>query len=299
MLKKVFLILLFLLIAIISMFFIWRFINRSLNKNPNETFLLPDVGLTTVEITSLSAEKTEMTAKMLIKNQMPFSFTADSLKYSVFINDTEIMKSNYKESFTLKNKDSSSISLPIIIFNQQLKSVIKTNERKNIDSVEYRLELSFYTNIIFRKKFDVKIKKLLPLYHLLEAKAEHIKIDSLNFSRAALQLLVSIKNQNKTPLKAKDINYQFSIEDNEWIKGAMPGTTEIQASGISNISVPLVLSFKEVSKTLFDILKKRKEVNYKMLLTFRIESENDMIKNSKVILENSGTLKSLMETAKE
>lgn len=299
MLKKVFLILLFLLIAIISMFFIWRFINRSLNKNPNETFLLPDVGLTTVEITSLSAEKTEMTAKMLIKNQMPFSFTADSLQYSVFINDTEIMKSNYKESFTLKNKDSSSISLPIIIFNQQLKSVIKTNERENIDSVEYRLELSFYTNIIFRKKFDVKIKKWLPLYHLLEAKAEHIKIDSLNFSRAALQLLVSIKNQNKTPLKAKDINYQFSIEDNEWIKGAMPGTTEIQASGISNISVPLVLSFKEVSKTLFDIFKKRKEVNYKMLLTFRIESKNDMIKNSKVILENSGTLKSLMETAKE
>jgi len=299
MLKKVFLILLFLLIAIISMFFIWRFINRSLNKNPNETFLLPDVGLTTVEITSLSAEKTEMKAKMLIKNQMPFSFTADSLQYSVFINDTEIMKSNYKESFTLKNRDSSSISLPIIIFNQQLKSVLKTNEYKNIDSVEYRLELSFYTDIIFRKKFDVKIKKLLPLYHLLEAKAEYIKIDSLNFSRAAVQLLVSIKNQNKTPLKAKDINYEFSIEDNKWIKGAMPGTTEIKALGISSISVPLVLSFKEVGKTLFDIFKKRKELNYKMLLTFRIESENDMIKNSKVILENSGTLKSLLETAKE
>lgn len=299
MLKKVLLILLFLLIAIISIFFIWRFISRSINENSNETFLLPDVGLTMIEITSLSAEKTEMTAKIHIKNQMPFSFTADSLLYSVFINDTEIMKSNYKQSFTLENRDSSSISLPIIIFNQQLKSVLKTNERKNIDSVEYRLELSFYTNIIFRKKFDVKIKKRLPLYHLLEAKAEHIKIDSLNFSRAAIQLLVSIKNQNKTPLKAKDITYEFAIEDNEWIKGTMPGTTEIQASGISTISVPLIISFKEVSKTLFDIFKKRSEVNYKMLLSFRIESENDMIKNSKVILESSGTLKSLMETAKE
>ncbi|MBK5214437.1 MAG: LEA type 2 family protein [Flavobacteriaceae bacterium] len=299
MIKKILLTVLFLIIAGIAAFFIWRYVGYQQDKSPHKTFLLPRVALSIVEITSLTAEKTEMTVKVLLKNQLPVSFTADSLQYSIFINDVEVIKNHHKKTITLKSNDTSSISLPLIIQNQHLKSILKASERKDIDSVVYRLHTTFYTNIVFRKKFDVEVERLLPLIYIPEVTSKEIQVDSLNFSRAALQLNVSIKNQNSFPLQAKNIAYRFAIEDHEWIEGIIPGLTDIKVQSVSELQIPVTISFKEVGKTLFDLLKKGKNVKYKLQLTFRIESEEHMMKNSKVILESSGSVKSLMKAVNE
>jgi len=297
--KKIILTLVILFIAIIASFLIWRSLSYVHDKDPNKTFLLPRLELSQVDITSLTSEKTEMTVKVLIKNQIPLSFTADSLQYRIFINDREVMKDHYKKSITLKSNQVSRISLPITIFNHDLISVLKANERENIDSVEYHFRVSFFTDILFKKKFDVDIKRLLPLVHIPEVIAGHIEISSLNFSGAVFQLLVSIKNQNAFSLKSKNIAYELSIDDNKLIKGIIPGLTDIHAKSVTELTIPITISFKEVNKTLFDLLKKGNNVGYKLHLTFRIESENNMMKNSKLILESEGSVKSLMKALKK
>ena len=88
MIKKISLILLFLFIAIIASFFIWRYWSYVHDKDPNKTFLLPLLELSQLEITSLTSQKTEMIVKVDIKNQLPLSFNFDSLQYRIFINDT-------------------------------------------------------------------------------------------------------------------------------------------------------------------------------------------------------------------
>jgi len=298
MIKKTILTFLFLFIVIIVSFFIWRYFSYERDTNPNKTFLLPNLELSQVDVTSLTSKKTEMTVKVLIKNQIPFSFTTDSLQYRIFINDREVMKDHYKKSITLKSNQISRISLPITIFNHDLISVLKANERENTDSVEYHLRISFFTDILFKKQFDVDIKKFLPRFHIPEVKAGQIEISSLNFSCAVFQLLVLIKNQNVFSIKLKNIAYELSIEDNKLIKGIIPSLTDIHAKSVTELTIPITISFKEVSKTLFDLLKKGNSVGYKLHLTFRIESENNMMKNSKVILESEGVVKSLMKALK-
>ena len=157
---------------------------------------MPRLELSELEITSLTSHKTEMMVKADIKNQLPLSFTIDSLQYKIFINDTEILKDHYKKSISLKRNASSLISLPITIFTDSLSSVFKANERKNADSVEFHFQGSFFTHIFFKKQFNVDIKRLIPRFYIPEVKAEHFEIDSLNFSRAVVQLLVSINNKD-------------------------------------------------------------------------------------------------------
>ena len=299
MIKKISLILLFLFIAIIASFFIWRYWSYMRDKDPNKTFLLPRLELSQLEITSLTSQKTEMMVKVDIKNQLPLSFTIDSLQYRIFINDTEILKDHYKKSISLKGNASSLISLPITIFIDSLSSVLKANERKNADSVEFHFHGSFFTDIFIKKKFNVDIKRLIPRFYIPEVHAEHFGIDSLNFSRAVVQLLVSINNKNVFPFKADNITYEVSIEDNQWIKGSISGSTEIKAKSITNLTIPITISFKEVSKTLWDLLTKGNSVRYKLHFNFRIESDNNMIMNSKVILESEGSVKSLMKALKK
>ena len=240
-----------------------------------------------------------MTVKVLLKNQLPFSFTADSLQYNIFINGVEVIKNQYKKTITLKSNDTGWISLPLTILNHHLTSILKASEQKDIDSAEYRLHATFFTNISFRKKFDVDVKRLLPLIYIPELTSKHIQVDSLNFSRAALQLNVSIKNQNVFSIKAKNLAYKFAIEDHEWIEGEIPGVTDIKEKSDTELQIPIRVSFKEVSRTLFDLLKKGKDVKYKLELTFRIDSKNHSVMNSKVILKSSGSAKSLMKAVKE
>lgn len=297
--KKILLIILVFIIASIAIFFIWQYVNYKRDKSPHKTFLLPRVELSIVEITSLTAEKTEMTVKFLLKNQLPFSFTADSLQYDISINGVEVIKSHHKKTITLESNDTSWISLPLTIQNHHLKSILKASERKDIDSVEYRLQAAFFTDIIFRKKFDVDVKRLLPLIYIPELTTKHIEVDSLNFSRAAILLNVSIKNQNIFSIKAKNIAYKFAIEDHEWIEGVIPGVTDIKEQSVTELQIPVRVSFKEVSRTLFDLLKQGNNVKYKLDLRFRIDSENHSVMNSQVLLKSSGSVKSLLKAVKE
>ncbi len=299
MIKKIILSLVFLIMAIIASFFIWRYWGYVHDKDPNKTFLLPRLELSELNITSLTSQKTDIKVKVEIKNQLPLSFTADSIEYMIFINGTEILKNHYKKSISLKRNASSLIALQITIFSDSLSSVMKANERENPDSVEFHFQGSFFTHLFFQKQFKIDIKKLIPRIYIPEVKAEHFEIDSLNFSRAVVQLLVSINNRNVFPFKADSIAYEISIEDNQWIKGVIPGYKDIQAKSVTDLTIPLTISFKEVSKTLFDLLTKGNKVRYNFHLTFRIESDKKMIMNSKVILNSEGTVKSVMKAAKK
>ena len=297
---KKFLLLFFgLFLAIIAIFFTWRYIGYVRDKDANKTFLLPRLEFSMIEINSLTKEKTKMTSKLLIKNQLPFSFTIDSLQYGFFIEGNEVMKDTYKKSLVLKGNDSSWITMPVTIYNQELIAILKKSKEKKLDSVEYRMQASFYSDIPFRKKFNIDIKRMLPLIFIPEVNIEHIKIDSLNFSRAVIQLSTKIKNPNVFSLKAKNITYEFSIEDNEWVKGTIPGLTDIKATNETELKIPVKLSFKEVTKTLYDLLRKGKNVNYKLHLILQIESDINMVKNSKVILESSGSVKSILNFVKD
>ncbi|MBI2268900.1 MAG: LEA type 2 family protein [Bacteroidetes bacterium] len=298
-LLKIFLIILFILLGIIAGLFTWRFVNYKLDKNPDKTFLLPYVEIAQVEIASHTPERTELIVNMRIVNHLPGSFTVDSLQYSVFIDGEKVVKNTYKRSVTFKHGDSSRIELPVTISTDELKAIIKANDKKGIDSVEYQLQVSFYTDLIFKKKFGFNFKKVLPLYYFLEASAEHIRIDSLNFSRAAIQLIVSVKNKNVFPIRFSEVSYKFAIEDHKWLEGRIPGLTVIKANSVTEISIPIRISFREVGKTLFDLLKNGSKVNYKLWIAFVIESEKNILSNSKVILNSSGSVKSLLKSVQK
>ncbi len=298
MLKKIGRSLLILLLIIIAAFFIWRLINYIRDPDPDKTFILPRVELAVVEISSITVEKMEMVSHLLIKNQMPFSFTADSIQYSIYINEIEMVKSSYKNSLTLETNDTGWVSMPMTIYTHVLDSLIKANEKRNIDSVIYRVKASFYTNILFKRKFDIDIHRYFPLVHIPQVKMEHIEVDSLSIKGAGVLLHASIINQNYFPLKAKDIAFEFEIEDNGIVKGTIPGYTIIEPHNKNQLAIPVNISFKEVRKTLYELLKKGSAVKYNLHLRMKMVSNLNMLDNCNVILESAGSVKSLLKVVR-
>ena len=297
--KKIFLIVLIVILLLVAAFFIWRYVNYRQEDDPYKTFLLPKLEMYIVEVNSVSSEKSDVTSKLLIKNQFPFAFTADSFDYNLYMNDTKISESKYKKSFSLESNDSSWITVPVVVYLHDLDSVTQENAKRGIDTAEYRLQASFYAQKPIRKNFDVTIKRQLPLVYIPKVDVQGLDVDSLNFTRAFMIVHVDIDNGNVFPVKAREIGYEFKVHDHEWVHGKISVVTVIREKGITSLQIPVRLSFKEFGKTLFQLLKKGRNVDYDLRLTCFLESDNNMIQNSKVIINSSGTVKSLMKQRKD
>ena len=297
MLRKILIALFILIIGTIAAFFGWRYVGYVRDPNPNKTFLSPQLALSQIEITSLTVDKAEINARLTIQNHLPISFTADSLHYSFFVNNRTVLRSQYDKKISLRANGRDSILLPITILHRDFINGSATDKRRNVDSVEYRLQASFYTNLPFAKKFDVNVSALRPVFKVPEAKVENLIVDSLNFSRALIRVFVSIDNRNDFGLKAKDISYECSIQGHDWIRGTIPGHVNLRAKGLTEFEMPLHISIKELIVTIFSLLKKSDSTQYKLRLVFVLESGGDNLKNSKVVLESAGSMRSLAKVA--
>ena len=297
--KRIILILLALLLLPIAVFFALQFYHYSKNKSPYRTLLIPRLEIGVSEITYLSSDKISMHEKLLIHNPLPFNLTADSLQYKLFIGDVEVIKSTYTKSISIRKWNSTWIDLPITINNAKLLATLNKADAQGKDSVVYRIQTTFHTHIPFKKEFDIDAEKLLPLFYMPTARLMEVSHDSLSLKGVTLFLKVMIGNRNKFPFQLKDLKYKFSLADNPWITGAELGVIDIKQQDSTELLLPARISFSNIFKSIGPLISKGGKVEYKFGMDLKLVSENNAIKNSKVTVNDTGTLKELIKLTKD
>ncbi len=297
--KRIVLAVLALILLLIVAFFALQFYHYSKNKSPYRTLLTPRLEMGVIEITYLSSDKINMHAKLHIHNPLSFNLTADSLQYKLFISETEVIKSTYKKSLTVRKWDSTWIDLPVTINNDKLLSTLSNADKQGKDSVVYRIETTFHTHIPFKQKFDIDAEKLLPLLYIPTARLKDVYHDSLNLKGVTLFLKVIVGNRNKFPFQLKDLKYKFSLADNPWVTGAELGVIDIKQQDSTELTLPLRISFSDIFKSIGPLIRKGGKVEYKFGMDLKLVSESTAIKNSEVTVKDDGTLKELIKLAKD
>lgn len=299
MLKKIFLFSILALLILIGGFFLWLFIKYKSNNDPDKTFILPRLQMSEYLITGFTEDTARLQMKMLIKNEVPFAFRADSLVYKISIAGVEVMRSSYATNIKLKGNESSTIELPVTVLNATLKNILNKEENKGADSVEYSMEATFFIHIPFKKQAHVNIKKTLPLLHIPEMQLNDVDIDSLRLSGATIQLHTAIKNENVFALEFKDMQYVLFVDDKKWAEGDMPGEIKVPAKSTTEIVIPAKLDFGEISKAAFTVLMRSNTLDYNLKANMYLISDKKQINNSKVFLESKGKVKPLLHALKK
>ncbi|REG77607.1 NDR1/HIN1-like protein [Algoriphagus antarcticus] len=297
--KWIVLVLLALILLPIAVFFALQFYHYSKNESPYRTLLIPRLEIVVIEINDLSSDEISLHEKLLIHNPLPFNFTADSLQYKLFIGDVEVIKSTYTKSLIIRKWNSTWIDLPVTINNDKLLATLNKADKQGKDSVMYRIQTTFHTHTPFKKKFDIDAEKLLPLFYIPTAQLKEVYHDSLSLKGVTLFLKVMIGNRNKFPFQIKVLKYKFSLADNEWINGAEWGEIDIKQQDSTELLLPLRISFSDIFKSIGPLIRKGGKVEYKFNMDLKLVSESNAIKNSKVIVNDTGTLKELIELAKD
>jgi LEA14-like dessication related protein len=296
--KRALIIVLLILLAALIFLLAWLYTHYEKNGDPNKTFIMPRVELSVIEITELTKEKIKMNTVLVIKNQLPFRIGVDSLRYTIYISNIKVAQSTQREPFFLQVSDTSVISLPVTVFGEKLDSVLSISEQQGLDSVEYKVVSSFYTNMLIKKHFETSITRKLPLLHIPKADIKRVELDSLRANKVVVLAHIFITNKNVFAIKLKDISYRFSVEKDKWIEGKMPGITNIAAHSETPLIVPVKISPEEAGEAFFKGITHGKTADYKMEMRFRTEADNQMIHDSKVIVTSEGSLGELLRFVK-
>jgi LEA14-like dessication related protein len=291
-LKKLFLSILILLLIVSATFFV-LYKTGFFSRADVMTALVPKADRTIVNITHLNRDRSEMYVKMRVYNPTAIHFIADSVTYRFYVSGTEVLNTNLKRSISIKGHDSAWIVLPGTFYMEKLLSILRRCENEKLDTITYRLETDFYTSIMKKTQFSLTVEQKLPLFHPLEIEVRKIETDSVRRGSMYLRVHTYFSNRNVFNINVQDIRYSFAIGEHQWTKGSKPGMLQLSATSDTMVIFPLKVSLKEIGKSAWEILRRGKNVPYRLDLRMIAQSKSYWLDDCDVSLATSGTIAEL------
>lgn len=298
--KKGWIIALVLLLIGLSGAYIWY--NRLKNNaaaegGPHDNTLKPRLEMSTLEITDIDDDRIKMNVKMLIDNPLPVGFKARSLKYTILMANTPVVEDTYAKPIEIKSGDSTFVTLPMQVLNKKLMTVLKTLDRKDIDSTTYTVRSQFDLDvpILGERTFKTTITRRLPTFYLPKIKIKDLDFGKLGLKRTDVAAKVAITNENKFPFTFTDTHYTVSIDGKEIAEGTQPEPILIKKQATTPVVFPVTVkpgqSLGLLPKMLFD----KKDTPF--LVTMRCKmidkDGSSMFNKSKMNMVIRGTLADL------
>jgi LEA14-like dessication related protein len=265
-------------------------------KDPYATLIKPRIEQMAIIIKELDKEKTTMDMKVLVDNPSPIGFSLDSLSYKLFIGGTEVMKSSYPKAIKLEGNDSTWITLPVTVFNKKLVNELKELEKKKIDSVQYRIKSQVYANIPFKDgpiNLDYAIKA--PAFVIPKVKVKGVEVKKIGLKESKAVFKAEIDNPNPIPFEYKNTTYKVKIDKDKLMEGKIDTAVIIPKYSKKVLDFPVEISLKETGETIFKMLLKPKDVDYYFNFKTTLISKSNMLKDSKMFIEDEGKLKELIK----
>jgi LEA14-like dessication related protein len=297
--KRILVFIIVLPFILIGLFFMVRYLGYLKDPDPDKTFILPHLELAVFNVTNMNEVKTDVDARLLIDNPMPVGFTADSISYEIFITGQSIAKSSHRKSARIKGADTSWIVVPLTLYTEKLVNILEANEAKGVDSVDYEIRAAFYTDLVFKRQFDITVKRKLPLLYIPEVEVTKIEIDPDGLTELRLFVHTRIENKNVFDIESEDIVYQFSVAGHPWVKGTEPVSVEIPANSTAEVVFPVKVQLKEVGATAFTLLKNRRNIGYDLELSLRLGYEEDVLSNSIIVIKSKGVISELVDVVRK
>ncbi|WP_338875258.1 LEA type 2 family protein [Spirosoma sp. SC4-14] len=261
---------------------------------PYDNTLKPRLELTRFDFTNISDDTITMTMYMLVDNPLPVGFKAHRLDYTFYIANTPVVIDSYQKPIEVKPGDSTLIVMPAKLFSKKMTEVLKTLERKNIDSTTYKVRTTFALDlpVLGEKTFATTAEKRLPTYYIPKVKVENIRFGKLGLKEADVAAKVSVINKNKFPYNITDTHYTVSIDGKKIAEGDQPEPILIKAQATTPVVFPVSGKPGKTLSVLPKMLFDKKDTPY--VIDFRCKvldkNNNPTFKNSKFIATIKGTL---------
>ena len=261
--------------------------------------LKPRVELSRFDFENITDDEITMNMYILLDNPLPVALKGRNVDYSFYINDQELVKESYEKVVEVNAEDSTTLALPAKLKATKMTRVLEDLERRNVDSADYRLRISFDTDvpILGEKKINIDQTRRMPTYHIPQFKVEDIDLGKFGFNNMDVAAKVNIINKNKFPYNITDTHYTVVIDGKEIADGVQAEPILIKKESTTPVVFPVTVkpgkALGLLPKALFD--KKDTPIEITFRCKILDKDNNPMFQHSKFVTTIKGTLADFMK----
>lgn len=284
---------------IIGTLFLWqRSIILQYGKEGGEK---PHLSVKEIKVHDVGENEVSMTAKVMVSNPLLIKLDADRLQYSLFIDSTKILETDFVKPVSINALDSIMLEVPMVVLRKKLVAVMDRFDRNVTDSANYtlRAKLFFRLPVAGVKSYVVNQTQRGPAFRMLNLKSEDIDIETFGFRHSDVSMSLRVENPNLFPLTVSNVIYELIIGKDFRLDGKVNNVTTIPAR--SSITLPLKMDVhtKNIPRLSWQVLFEKKHTPFRINLRCKIVSTDDRFKDTRLFATRKGTLDELKKAFTE
>ncbi len=279
----------------------WRSGSSAPAKQKAVEQLAPKISVASVAITDMDDEKVKLTSKVQLSNPLPLDLRINRVNYAVFIDSLLVLQDAYSQPITIRSSDSTTIAMPMELLAKPMARMLKYFEDNKVDSADYTVKATVLLDVPVagNRSFSLDISKRLPAVYLPKVKVTDVDLNALRLKKEGVDITVQISNPNAFALKLKDGTFNFQVEDDLEVEGALEQVVNLPARGTEAVSMKAVIKEGRLLKVGWKLLANKNETPFTFNFQCKILSEVSFLNNTTMASSVQGTLGELAAAMKK
>jgi LEA14-like dessication related protein len=220
----------------------------------------PLLSLRSVDMAGIDFNGVDLLCKLDVQNPNAFDIPLPEISWNLNINTNDFVNGLIKSNSSLKSRKSSIVEIPVRL---SYVEIFKTfASLKGSTETDYRIDLGVKIPfpLFADKTWNFSHAGTVPVLQIPKFTAPSFKIGRLNFTGAELVCSVNVENPNNFELPFPDMDYDFGINGNSFLKSSVVMGAGLAAAAVSPVDIKLQLNYADLYKT-FQSLKNSSEAN--------------------------------------
>ncbi len=250
----------------------------------------PVVNVESVNVGDVSFEALELLFDINIENPNQLGITLSSFDYELLLNEKSFVRGDQPEGMQIEAEASNTVRVPIsLTFRDIIESVQSVVDQ---DSSQYQFKSGFAFNlpVIGDVRIPVSRTGAIPVIKKPSLNIASFNIKNISFTGADAVLRLKLNNPNFFSFELKQLQYNFSIDGINVLRGTADKSITITQDDESTIEIPLSLNFVDFGQSIYRILRGEQDAQFRFTGSALFDSSIDFFQNIPLDFDQSGAL---------
>ena len=251
----------------------------------------PTARINNIHVTGLDFNEINLNIDVAINNPNAFGIRLAQYDYSLSANKNEILKGTQLSGIHIKAGDRSHMTIPLAIEFQKMYGFIVNYRNQDSTRLDLSAGLGFELPVLGTLRVPLQHHFHIPNMQLPKISVKHLKVNSLTFSGASLDLVLNVENKNPVDLLMNNFNFKLDINNTSWAEGELSSVSKVGQKGTFEYFIPVKLDFIKMGSTVFQLLsQKNPSLDYNLNADVLFGSSYEMFHEMKLPIQSHGKI---------
>jgi len=217
----------------------------------------PVVSLHSVELTNININGARLLCKVQVENRNSFEIPFPETDWEFFINSNSFISGTVKNNQRIKGRSTTIIDVPVSLDYLEVINTFRSLVGSQQIGYKVALGVNFLLPVLGDKTWQFEHEGVVPMPQLPRLSAPSMSIGSRDLTGAEIIVSMNLINPNVFDLPSPKIAYDFMINRNSFIKGAIENEGTLAASSTTPVSFRLLVNYADLLRSFVSLVTAR------------------------------------------